>query len=92
MWESRATGISTQIVESMEITLKNDARRELRRGDGTLLLHDEEEHQGSFLTFPVWENVEEADIMTPRDVYDKVIQEGYQVSRTFADIKLPNGS
>jgi hypothetical protein len=64
----------------MEITLKNDARRELRRGDGTLLLHDEEEHQGAFLPIPVWETVEDADIMTPRDVYDKIINNGYQVS------------
>jgi hypothetical protein len=63
----------------MEVTLKGDAQRELRRGDGTLLLHDEEEHQGSFSPIPIWENAGEDDIMTPRDVYNKLIHEGYRV-------------
>lgn len=64
----------------MENTLRSDTRREVRRGDGTLLLHDEEEYNGSFTAIPIWENVKESDIMTPRDVYDSIIQEGYRVS------------
>lgn len=64
----------------MEVTLRSDALRELKRGEGTLLLHDEREHQGSFLTIPVWENVVDDDVMTPRDVYNKLMNEGYKVS------------
>jgi hypothetical protein len=65
----------------MESTLKNDVCNEVRRGNGSLLLHDEEEEFGSFTIVPVWEEVEETDIMTARDVYENLIEEGYQVSK-----------
>ncbi|KZT41862.1 hypothetical protein SISSUDRAFT_1069720 [Sistotremastrum suecicum HHB10207 ss-3] len=75
----RATGITTQIVEGMENSLKADVIREVRAGKGTLLLHDEEAKGGRFTITPQWETVKEEDIMTPRDVYELMIKEGYKV-------------
>jgi hypothetical protein len=64
----------------MEMSLKKDVLRELRAGDGRLLLHDEvEERPGQFDIVPIWETVEEDDIMTPRDVFDEMKAEGYKV-------------
>lgn len=76
-----ATGITTDVVESMEITLKQDVQKELRRGGGKILLHDEvEETPGNYRITPLFETVTEEDIMTPRDVFDLMIAEGYKVS------------
>ncbi|KAI0749707.1 inositol hexakisphosphate-domain-containing protein [Daedaleopsis nitida] len=75
-----ATGVTTAVVEAMENNFKRDVIREVRAGEGRILLHDEvEERPGVFKIIPIWEQVEEEDIMTPRDVYNLMIQEGYKV-------------
>ena len=64
----------------MEENLKRDVIREVRAGEGRILLHDEvEERPGVFKIIPIWEQVDEQDIMTPRDVYNLMVQEGYKV-------------
>jgi Inositol hexakisphosphate len=76
-----ATGISTDVVESMEIALKRDVQQELRRAQGKILLHDElEESPGKYQITPLYETVSEDDIMTPRDVFEFMVAEGYRVS------------
>ena len=78
---NRATGVTTAKVESMEESFKKDLLRELRKGDGRILLHDEvEERPGVFSIIPIWEVVPEEGIMTPRDVFNLVIKQGYRVS------------
>lgn len=75
-----ATGITTDVVEGMEISLKRDVQKELRRGGGSILLHDEiEESPNNYKITPLFETVSEDDIMTPRDVFDLMIAEGYKV-------------
>ncbi|KAI0360175.1 hypothetical protein OH77DRAFT_1394828 [Trametes cingulata] len=75
-----ATGVTTNMVETMEDSLKRDVLREVREGEGRILLHDEvEERPGVFSIIPIWEQVEEQDIMTPRDVYNLMVKEGYRV-------------
>ena len=65
----------------MEENLKRDVLRELRIGNGRVLLHDEvEERPGTFSIIPIWETVTEADILTPRDVVELIGKEGYRVS------------
>jgi hypothetical protein len=78
---SRATGITTAVVESMEVTLKNDACKDAKKSGGRLLLHDEVERTGHFDIIPQWEVIKgHNDILTPRDIYDIVAGEGYKVS------------
>ncbi|KAG8764126.1 hypothetical protein FRC11_004614 [Ceratobasidium sp. 423] len=75
-----ATGITTDVVEAMEGNLKKDIQREMIQFDGRLLLHDEVETQpGSFDITAQWEPVTIEDIMTPRDVFRLVADEGYKV-------------
>ncbi|KAI0330242.1 hypothetical protein GY45DRAFT_1323965 [Cubamyces sp. BRFM 1775] len=75
-----ATGVTTVVVEAMEENLKRDVLREVHEGNGRILLHDEvEERPGVFSIIPIWEEVEEQDIMTPRDVYELMVKEGYKV-------------
>lgn len=70
------------MVEGMEESLKRDILYEVRSGEGRILLHDEvEERPGVFSIIPIWETVEEADIMTPRDVYNLMVKDGYKVGR-----------
>jgi len=81
---SRATGVTTSVVEAMEESFKRDVLREVRAGGGHVLLHDEvEERPGVFSIIPIWENVNEDDIMTPRDVFELVKKEGYGVRSSF---------
>lgn len=76
----RATGVATTVVEVMEQNFKKDVLRELRSGNGRILLHDEvEERPGVFSIIPIWETVSEEDILTPRDVFDLMVKEGYKV-------------
>ncbi|KAG1893242.1 inositol hexakisphosphate-domain-containing protein [Suillus fuscotomentosus] len=76
-----ATGVTTAMVEAMEERLKKDVIREVRMGDGRILLHDElEERPGVFSIIPIWETVEEADIMTPRDVFNLMAREGFKIN------------
>jgi len=68
-------------VEAMEENFKKDVLREVRAGDGRILLHDEvEDRPGVFTIVPIWEHVEENAIMTPRQVFGNVASEGYKVS------------
>lgn len=64
----------------MEINFKNDVLRELRKGNGRILLHDEvEERPGTFSIIPIWEIVEEHEIMTPQNVINLITKLGYRV-------------
>jgi hypothetical protein len=64
----------------METQLKEDVLREIHAGQGRILLHDEVETKpGSYEIIPIWESVSDNDIMTPRELYEGVIQEGYHV-------------
>lgn len=64
----------------MERNFKKDVLRELRAGNGRILLHDEvEERPGVFSIIPIWETVSEEDILTPRDVFDSITKEGFRV-------------
>lgn len=64
----------------MEATLKQDVLREIRTGDGKLLLHDEVETKpGTYEIIPIWEAVEESDVMTPKELYQMVTDEAYNV-------------
>lgn len=76
----RTTGITASVVERMEATLKQDVLREIRTGDGKLLLHDEVETKpGTYEIIPIWEAVEESDVMTPKELYQMVTDEAYNV-------------
>lgn len=76
-----ATGVTTAMVEAMEERLKKDVIREVRMGNGRILLHDElEERPGVFSIIPIWETVDEDDIMTPRDVFDLMAKEGFKIN------------
>ncbi|KAI0072968.1 hypothetical protein K474DRAFT_1723915 [Panus rudis PR-1116 ss-1] len=76
-----ATGVTTAVVEAMEENFKKDVLREVRAGNGRILLHDEvEERPGVFTIVPIWEHVSESDIMTPRDVFNLMVQEGFHVN------------
>ncbi|KAF8628035.1 hypothetical protein AX15_004150 [Amanita polypyramis BW_CC] len=75
-----ATGVTTEIVETIENNFKRDVFYEVRLGSGRILLHDEvEERPGVFTIVPIWESVTEDDIMTPRDVFELVQKEGYRI-------------
>ncbi|KAF9524699.1 hypothetical protein CPB83DRAFT_946317 [Crepidotus variabilis] len=77
---ARATGVATAVVEGMKSSFKKDVLRELKLGNGRILLHDEgEERPGVFSIILIWEDVEEEDIITPRDVFDSVAKQGYQI-------------
>lgn len=65
----------------MEENFKRDVLKEVRAGGGRILLHDEvEDRPGVFTIVPIWENVEENDIMTPQQVFESAVKEGYKVS------------
>jgi hypothetical protein len=72
--------VTAKVVERMESTLKDDVIREIRANDGRLLLHDEVETKpGCYEIIPIWEAVEEDDVMTPRELYERVQAEDYKV-------------
>jgi protein-tyrosine phosphatase len=75
------TGISTEAVERMEQSLKQDVIAEIRKYGGKILLHDEtvNETTGRFELFPIWEEVKEEDVLTPKEMYEMVQREGYRV-------------
>ena len=76
----------------MEENFKKDVLREVRAGGGRMLLHDEvEERPGVFSIIPIWEEVSEEDIMTPRNVFELMVKEGYRVSSGYhyeCDLRL----
>ena len=68
------------VVERMEDTLKEDVLREMRKGNGRILLHDEiETKPGTYEIVPIWETIEASDIMTPKELYASVVSEGFRV-------------
>lgn len=72
--------MTAAVVERMEKALKQDVLKEIREGEGRLLLHDEVETKpGTYEIIPIWETLEEKDIMTPRELYEEVIREKYRV-------------
>lgn len=76
----RTTGVTAAVVERMETQLKEDVLHEIRKGEGRVLLHDEVETKpGSYEIIPIWENVQEHEVMTPREMYQGVIEEHYRV-------------
>lgn len=78
--DRRTTGVTAAVVERMEVAMKQDVLKELRQSEGRLLLHDEVETKtGCYEIIPIWETCQESDIMTPRELYDSVISEGYKV-------------
>jgi hypothetical protein len=87
----RTTGITASVVERMEEALKQDVLREIRSGDGKLLLHDEVETKpGTYEIIPIWEAVEESDVMTPKELYQMVMDEAYNVDyQRVAVVSLP---
>ncbi|THH21421.1 hypothetical protein EW146_g157 [Bondarzewia mesenterica] len=75
-----ATGVDTNLVEAMEERFKKDVLREVRTGHGRVLLHDEvEERPNVFTIAPIWVTVSEKDIMTPRDVFRLMAEEGFNI-------------
>jgi hypothetical protein len=67
----------------METVLKRDVQREIIANEGRILLHDEvEEAPGRFTITAQWESVRVNDVMTPRDLFNMMVQEGYQVDYT----------
>jgi hypothetical protein len=77
---SRTTGVTAAVVERMETALKQDVLQEIQRGDGRLLLHDEVQTKpGVFEVIPIWETVKADEVMTPREMYEGVIDEQYHV-------------
>lgn len=75
-----ATGVTTDVVERIECSLQRDLLEEARQRHGRVLLHDEVQNQdGNFTIVPVWETVREGDVLTPREVYERVRNEGFRV-------------
>jgi hypothetical protein len=60
----RTTGITASVVERMEQTLKHD---------------EVETKPGAYEIIPIWEAVEESDVMTPKELYEMITKEAYQV-------------
>ena len=76
----RTTGITAKVVERMEEALKQDVLKEIRAGQGRLLLHDEVETKpGTYEIIPIWEAVDESDVMTPKELYSAVTDEAFKV-------------
>jgi hypothetical protein len=72
--------VTTSVIERMENSLKHDLIRELRAGNGRVLVHDEiEDPPGNFTITALWETIAEEDVMTPRDVFELMKSEGYRV-------------
>lgn len=64
----------------MEQALKQDVLKEIRAGKGRLLLHDEVETKpGNYEIIPIWETLDEKEVMTPRELYEAVVKEQYEV-------------
>ncbi|KAI9496168.1 inositol hexakisphosphate-domain-containing protein [Zychaea mexicana] len=74
------TGIARERVEDMEKRMRLDVLEELGEYDGRLLLHDEEtSEKGGAILVPVWETVPVECVETPSQVFQSIVEEGYQV-------------
>ncbi|RUS27280.1 hypothetical protein BC938DRAFT_483485 [Jimgerdemannia flammicorona] len=65
------SGITASRLELLEQRLKDDVLKELEQYDGRMLLHAEVGNG----TVPVWEDVRPEDVLTVREVMDKVKEE-----------------
>ncbi|KAG2199112.1 hypothetical protein INT46_010520 [Mucor plumbeus] len=75
-----STGITTDRVEGMEERMKLEAINEWKEYDGRLLLHDEKPNEkGEFDLVGMWESIRTEDIETPKETFQSIIDEGYQV-------------
>lgn len=75
-----ATGVTTDVVERIEQALQRDLREEALHRNHRVLLHDEVANDdGEFEIVPVWETAQDSDILTPREVYERVQKEGFRV-------------
>ncbi|KAI8354158.1 inositol hexakisphosphate-domain-containing protein [Blakeslea trispora] len=70
------TGISRERVENMEDRMRLDVIQELDEYDNRMLLHDED---SGFNLLPLWETVPKELVETPRQVFESIRAEGYQV-------------
>jgi hypothetical protein len=71
------SGIDTHRIEQMEDRLRQDLCDEAKEYDGTLVIHDEND-AGELM--PHFEAVSSDDcILTPRQVYNKLKSDGFQV-------------
>ena len=73
------TGISKDRVESVENRMKEEILSELRKYNGKLLLHSETFVGNSFVLSAYMEDVNETNVVTPRDYYDFFTSEGFGV-------------
>lgn len=71
-----ATGISPSDLEELEENLRQEVIDEIQRTGGKALLHDEDNHEN--LT-RAWVKVDPEDVKTPRQVYQQMLAEGFQV-------------
>ncbi|KAI7898613.1 inositol hexakisphosphate-domain-containing protein [Cokeromyces recurvatus] len=75
-----STGIITERVELMEDRMKLDALNEWKEYEGRLLLHDEKPNdKGEYKLMGMWETINREDIETPKETFQSIIDEGYQV-------------
>lgn len=72
--------MTAAVVERMESQLKEEVLKEIRLMGGKMLLHDEVETKpGVYDIIPIWEEVSENDVMTPKELYQQVMREDYHV-------------
>ncbi|KAI8356155.1 inositol hexakisphosphate-domain-containing protein [Blakeslea trispora] len=75
-----STGITTDRVEGIEERMKLEAKNECKEYEGRLLLHDEKANErGEFDLVGMWETVNLDEIETPKEAFQSIINEGYQV-------------
>ncbi|KAI8971777.1 inositol hexakisphosphate-domain-containing protein [Mycotypha africana] len=75
-----STGITTDRVESVEDRMKLDAINECRKYNEKLLLHDEKPNEkGEYELMGLWETISIDEIETPKEVFQSIKNEGYQV-------------
>ncbi|OBZ84318.1 Paladin [Choanephora cucurbitarum] len=75
-----STGITTDRVEGIEERMKLEAKNECVEYEGRLLLHDEKANdRGEFDLVGMWETVNLEEIETPKEAFQSIINEGYQV-------------
>ncbi|KAF6255732.1 inositol hexakisphosphate-domain-containing protein [Scenedesmus sp. NREL 46B-D3] len=86
------TGIDRSRVEDMEARLKRDVLREAARYEQHILVTEEDDDMN---VIDVWEPVTESDVQTPMEVYQELVEDGYNVDYTrvpITDEKAPKDS
>lgn len=73
------TGVRGETVERMEEALKKDVIAEAKANNGQILLHDEIVHEKGFELAPEWLSIEEADVLTTKELFASVQKEGFKV-------------